>query len=93
MLLAPAFFSLTGFLFGLSENGPMLDVGTAIGFANCVAGLLCSIYCGIWLARRFRRPGERVLSALGFILGIGLVNFCIVAAGCVPTALRGAHFY
>jgi hypothetical protein len=88
LLVAPAFFSLTGYLVGTGER-PMRDVATVIVFLSCLSGLFCSIFCGIWLARRFCRPGERVLGAVGLILVIGLVNLFIVAVGFVPVVLNG----
>jgi hypothetical protein len=94
LLLAPAVVSLTGFLIGLSPNPAVSGLGAALGFFNCAVGLGCSIYCGLTLARRFcATPVQRVLATLGLAFAIGVVNLCIVAAGCVPTAMRNTSFH
>jgi hypothetical protein len=79
-LLAPAVLALLSFL--CASGGPS-DFGVTVGLAGAGAGLVSSVYCGIWLARRFVKPGNaRVLFALAMVALIGILNLIIVVAGC-----------
>ena len=78
-LLAPAVLALGSFLLGRASAG----LGVAIGLGAAVVGLVSSIYCGIWLAVHFCKPGiGRFLAALGLVVVINAVNLFIVLAGC-----------
>ncbi len=62
---------------------PRTAVGQNIAFASLFVWPVSSIYCGIWLARRVgQTPLTTSLWALGFSIGIAVLNFFILAAGC-----------
>lgn len=80
VLLAPAALALISFL--CASSGPN-DLGVMVGLIAAPAALISSIYCGIWLSRRFIKPGTgRTLFGLGMALVIGFANLAIVVAGC-----------
>lgn len=57
--------------------------GVVVAIAGLGAGLVSSIYCGIWVARRFAPPGlRRVLIALAAVTVIGVLNIFVAVAGC-----------
>jgi hypothetical protein len=92
LLVAPAAMSLTGFVTGVSRDTALHTIGLAICWGAVLLGALSPIYTGIWLARRFIRPGgARVLGGLALIVVIGTINLFIAAAGCVPTTLNDIH--
>jgi hypothetical protein len=50
---------------------------------SIVIWIVSSLYCGIWLGiKSSRSDGIRVLLSFFFILAIGAINCCILAAGC-----------
>jgi len=81
-LIAPAFLALVSFLLGqLPQDSHNLGFG--VGFVDLFVDVIASLYCGWWLARRFCRPGAtRVLAGTGMFVGIGILNFIIIFAGC-----------
>src|SRR5260370_5644589 len=70
-LLAPAFLALISFLLGqLSQDSKGFAAG--VGFVDLFACALTSLYCGVWLARRFCKPGVyRFLAGMWLFVGIG----------------------
>jgi hypothetical protein len=80
LLFLPAAMGLASYAIGQSSK----DIGAGIGMLALPLGLGASIYCGIWLARRFfESTTNRVLSALCFTVLIGFANLFAIAAGCV----------
>ena len=79
ILLLPSVLALVSFVAGGAENG----TGLIPGVLALLVGFVASIFCGIWLAKRFfGSTGLRFLFGLIFVLGIEFVNFMIVCAGC-----------
>jgi hypothetical protein len=85
-LLAPAIITLTLLAFGKSSR-EVRDTVTSIFMVNFFVGAAAAIYCGVWLAKRFCKPGgARVFAALSLIFVIGLLNIIVTFAGCVTVA-------
>lgn len=90
LLLLPSALALVSFV-AFSVGNPNFDtVAFGFGMMALISGFFATIYCGIWLARRFfSSSASRFWFGLIFILGIGLVNFIIIFAGCAgPGLLR-----
>lgn len=83
-LITPAAFALLSFVVGQSSKN-LREAGAAIGAVDLLIGLVASIYCGAWLAKRtFASDGLRLLFGFIFAVGIGVVNFFIICVGCGP---------
>jgi len=81
-LIAPAFLALVSFLLGaLSQN--LRNAGAEVGFVDLFVGGIASLYCGVWLAWRFCKPGVyRFLAGMWLSVGIAFLNFVLIFAGC-----------
>jgi hypothetical protein len=93
LLISPAAVALLSFALGqISSN--LRNAGAAVGAVDLLIGLGASIYCGVWLARRFftSSSGLRPVFSLIFVFGIGIINFFIICVGCtsnyVPPLIR-----
>lgn len=85
-LLAPAAIALAAMAMGGSSRDSR-DTLTSIFMVDFFVGAAAAIYCGIWLAMRFCKPGGlRVLAALGLIFVIGILNIIITFVGCATVA-------
>lgn len=92
-LVAPATLALVSFLLGRSP-GNMRDAGVAVGLGGLVVGLWASVYCAVWVVRRFcPRDSTRILLGLVLFVAIGLVNFIIICAGCAANLTSAASVF
>jgi hypothetical protein len=79
-LFAPTVLALISML--CASRGPN-DFGATVGLIGFGAGLISSVYCGVWLAQRFAKPGAvRFFCGLVAVAVIGIVNLIVVVAGC-----------
>ncbi len=84
LLVTPAFLALLSFLVGRTSDKTR-GLGMAIGLIALPIGLASSLYCSIWLARRFGPSGSLNLLMVFFLLFVlAAVNFVIIGAGCAP---------
>ena len=84
LLVAPSAMALMSYSAAQFAHGSN-NFGVTIGLGGMVMGVIGAIYCGSWLARRFGRSAlSRTFLGLVAIVGIGVVNFFIVAVGCTP---------
>ena len=88
-LLTPATMALASFLVGRASD-KLRDTGVGIGLAALLVSFAASIYCGVWLAQRFTKVGTgRVMFGISLVLGLVLVNFIIIFAGCAGNVRIG----
>ncbi|HWY75813.1 MAG TPA: hypothetical protein VN281_09360 [Verrucomicrobiae bacterium] len=85
LLVSPAALGLLSFLAGqASKHDPAMSVfSVAIGLVGLPLALASSIYCSLWLVRRFSSPGSlNLLTTFLVLLVLGAVNLLIVVGGC-----------
>jgi hypothetical protein len=72
-------------MLGLMKAGADQDVvGSVFGFPGFFSGIIGSVYCGIWLARRIATQMLlRAILALVLTAGLLVVNFSILVFGCI----------
>ena len=81
--------ALASFLVGRASD-KLRDTGVGIGLAALLVSFAASIYCGVWLAQRFTKVGTgRVMFGISLVLGLVLVNFIIIFAGCAGNVRLG----
>jgi len=86
MLIGP-----TGLIFlmlALMKAGADKDaVGLVFGIPGFFSGVTGSVYCGVWLARRFGRgTWPRSIAAILLTAGLLVVNYTISVVGCFSIA-------
>jgi hypothetical protein len=80
LLMAPTFLAIISGL--CATRGPS-DFGALVGWLAFFVGLVSSVYCSRWLARRFAKPGAaRVALGAVIFLAIGIINLIVAIAGC-----------
>jgi len=88
LLVAPAVLGLLSFLAGRSGKEHQ-DIGITLGLTALPVGLAGSLYCSVWLVRRYSSPGSvNLLAVFGLLVLLGAVNLFIVAAGCASSLFQ-----
>ena len=71
-------------MLGLMKGGANEDVGLLFGYLGFFSGIIGSVYCGVWLARRVAtRTCLRATLAPVFTAGLLVVNCTVSVSGCI----------